>query len=193
MASDCSSCLENMTKYPCIWCRGENSKCSTSEECKGSLSSLISQGEQCPAPTITSISPVNGPQEGGTIVTIRGTDLGVSFEDFSSQGAITIGNFPCIPLPQNYISGLQVLCRTTNMTEIGRNQLVVTLSRVSGPVMVTAPVMFDVFSPTINDVFPPCGPAAGGSILEIFGEYFNIGNGPRVTLYGYEGYVCNIL
>ena len=193
MASDCSSCVQDMTGYPCGWCKGPESRCSVAEECTGSSSTLLTMGTQCPAPIITSFSPMSGPPDGGTVVTIHGTDLGVSINDFASEHSIRVGDAPCVSLNTSYISGKQVLCRTTNATQLGGNKLVINLTRVTGPVTVIAQELFHVLLPTVVSVWPVFGPIAGGSILTIEGTDFDIGNRADVTLYGYNALGCNVL
>ena len=194
MASDCSSCLESLTEYNCGWCPNEVSKCSISNECTlQSSSSLITVGQQCPPPSILGFTPTSGPPDGGTVITILGTDLGVSIEDFRSIYSIRIGKSPCVPLSSGYIAGKRVLCRTINTTEIGRKQLVVNLTRLSGPFVVTAPQLFDIVQPNVVSLNPSFGPIAGGSALVIRGLHFDIGNNATVTLYGYDGPRCPVV
>lgn len=42
------------------------------------------------------IHPLSGPLEGGTLVTIEGSNLGSSEEEI--QDKVTIGGIPCIPV-----------------------------------------------------------------------------------------------
>lgn len=195
MAPDCSSCVQNTSGYPCGWCGNPTSKCSITEECSVSTSvpALLTMGRQCPDPTITSIFPTSGPSYGGTIITIIGTDLGVTINDFNADNSIKIGGMACIPLSRDYISGRQILCETQNTTELGRVKLVVNLTRLSGIVTATANTLFNVIEPNVTSVEPTYGPIAGGSVLTIRGTDLNIGNSARVTLYGYDGPRCNIM
>ena len=195
MASDCSSCVQETSGYPCSWCMGSTAQCSISEECiaSSSVPTLITMGTQCPAPTITSISPTSGPLRGGTIVTITGTDLGVTLSDFDTKNSIKIGEMTCIPLTRDYISGKQILCRTQNSTEVGRKKLIVNLTRHSGVVLVTSTMPFHTADPRVVSVDPPWGPIAGGSELTITGDDLNIGNSASVTLYGYSGPQCDVM
>jgi len=194
MASDCSSCLESLIEYPCGWCPDEVSKCSISEECTlPSLSSLITVGQRCPPPKISHFTPTSGPPDGGTVISIHGTDLGVSLEDFVSIYSIKIGESPCVPLNDGYIAGKRVFCRTTNTTVVGRKQLVVNLTRLSGPFVATASQPFEVVKPEVTSVTPLFGPIVGGSTLVLRGTHFDIGSSVNVTLYGYQGPRCNVV
>lgn len=192
MTSHCSPCIQDTTGYPCGWCESPNYQCSVSEECSGPTHSFVTMGTQCPDPIIKSISPTSGPLSGGTVITIIGTDLGVTLDDFDSENGIKIGGVACTPLMRDYISGKQVLCMTQNAKEVGRKMLTVNLTRHNGIVVVTANMAFYVASPTVISVEPAFGPIAGGSVLTIRGMDLNIGNSARVTLYGYFGRQCNV-
>ncbi|ETW92140.1 MAG: hypothetical protein ETSY2_54400 [Candidatus Entotheonella gemina] len=50
------------------------------EEC--SMDNMFfTSSDQCPPPAITSVQPKRGPVQGGTLVTLTGTDLGTKFTD----------------------------------------------------------------------------------------------------------------
>ena len=72
----------------------------------------VTEGANCPGPMITDFNPKFGPPEGGTTITITGTDLGVSFSDFTAPGSsITVGGATCAPAnPENYMPGQRIDC-----------------------------------------------------------------------------------
>ena len=77
LENTCSPCLgRNCLGFDCGWC--SNSECTVSEECSATFSITT---DACPAPVINSIQPNRGPRQGGTSVTITGTDLGASFSE----------------------------------------------------------------------------------------------------------------
>ena len=193
MAADCSSCVQETSGYPCVWCGDPTSQCSISEECNVSTSTIFTMGTQCPDPIIMSISPTSGPLDGGTIITILGTDLGVTVNDFHIENSIKIGERACTPLMTDYISGKQILCMTQKTTKVGRKSLIIKLSRLNGVVIVTASMPFYVINPIVNSVEPAFGPKAGGTMLTIRGTDLNIGNSANVTLYGYSGPQCKVV
>lgn len=52
-------------------------------------------------PLVPQIEPLRGPLEGGTLLTIRGRNLGRRFSDV--LGAVRIGSVQCAPLPDRYV------------------------------------------------------------------------------------------
>lgn len=55
------------------------------------------------------LDPVSGPVEGGTVVTISGSNLGQRAEDI--QNSVTVAGIPCIVIHGRYeISSRQVIC-----------------------------------------------------------------------------------
>ena len=180
MATDCSACVSTRqsTTFQCGWC---DTSCTVSEECS---ISLITMGTQCPAPSITSISPTSGPSKGRTVITINGRNLGVTFSDFNASDSIELtvngANVRCVPLSDGYMSGTLVLCRTMPISSVGTYSLVVNLPRSTGSS--TATSNFEILLPTITDVNPLFGPIAGGTVLTITGTNLNIGNAAVVML-----------
>ncbi|GIY22761.1 hypothetical protein CEXT_649381 [Caerostris extrusa] len=65
--ADCSLCMTRERKYQCAWC---GTSCSYSESCIDPVAT------SCPPPHIDWIHPLSGPLEGGTLVTIEGSNLG---------------------------------------------------------------------------------------------------------------------
>ena len=131
------------------------------------------QSKQCPNPTLSSFSPKSGPPQGGTRITIMGTDLGVSFSDVNDS--ITVGGVPCITDVNGYVPGEVITCETGRFTGDGPNTIVVTLTRRSGPVQVSIGP-FKTTTPSIRGVSPGLGPKAGGTLVTIQGTDLNIGN-----------------
>uniref|UniRef100_F7ABT2 Sema domain-containing protein n=1 Tax=Ciona intestinalis TaxID=7719 RepID=F7ABT2_CIOIN len=97
----CVSFHENYTQ--CAWC--EN-KCKLTSAC---TTSPITTIHQCGSPQITSVSPLSGPLEGGTILTIKGNNLASRVEQITS---VMVGSIPCIVIESSYTASLQFNCRT---------------------------------------------------------------------------------
>ena len=120
LSNGCSSCsnLRLVQNLDCIWCSRHNSlrdnTCLFIGNCPTTLHSPNQEiNTTCPAPTITDFNPKSGPVEGGTTITITGTDLGVTFDDFTNR-SITIRGVPCTPTDRDsYIPGRQINCRIT--------------------------------------------------------------------------------
>ena len=193
IAGECSSCVfsRDTPGFQCGWC-GSTSTCSIQDEC--SQSTIFTTGRQCPDQIITSFSPSSGPPRGGTTITIIGTDLGVTFDDFSSPSGITVGGVTCNPLSNNYLSGERVLCETTSGLPLGEQAFVVSLERDSGVTPVTASERFTVVLPTLMSVEPAFGPIAGGTEVIIGGTGLDIGNSATVTVLTVNGAAaCSIM
>ena len=159
-------------------------------ECSDSV--LLTEGTQCPVQTITSFSPTSGPPSGGTLITITGTNLGVTIDDFDPPSGITVGGVSCTPLSMGYESGHTVLCRTGSSLPEGPQQLIVTLQRKSGQTSQPATERFTVVMPTVSSVEPEFGPIAGGSELRIRGTGLDVSSpgSVRVTLGGADSAEC---
>ena len=124
-STNCSSCVTNSDPL-CGWCSVEN-KCSVT--CS---TNFITSSSGCLLPMITSISPDSGPTEGGTTVTITGTDLGTSFSDIVS---ITVGSLSCTPIENSYLVGRRISCDISSSSQAqqpGMANVVVTVSRMGG-------------------------------------------------------------
>ena len=188
LAVDCSSCIgsRGTPGFECGWC---DHTCSISEECRHSVPSIIT-GKQCPAPVITEFSPSSGPPDGGTILTIRGRDLGVIFNDFlGTDGNITVGGMVCTPLNMAYIPGMQVLCKTGSGMGDGAQKVEVNLLRDAG-IRTGRLGGFMVVVPTVSSVEPAFGPIAGGTRLTINGTGLDIGTSTRIILDEARGLEC---
>ena len=127
---------------------------------------------------IISISPNSGPTEGGTTVTITGTDLGTSFSDIVS---ITVGSLTCTPIKDSYLVGRRIMCDIIGDTQPGTAIVVVTVSIMGGANRYAA-TQFRFGQPRVYSVSPSYGPAVGGTIVRARGEDLNIGNTERTTV-----------
>ena len=157
--------------------------------------SFIIMGSQCPGPSITSISPESGPRLGGTVITISGMNLGVTFSDFNASNSIILSgngaNVECVPLSEGYISGTLVRCRTNPVPNEGMYTLLVILQRSTGPEVGTHP--FAILLPTIISASTLLGPIAGGTLLTITGTNLNTGLNAVVRLDGETGPICVLM
>ena len=194
LADGCFSCLgANLgTGFECGWCTGSSDDmCRVSEDCRSPAQFAISPSG-CPAATITSVLPASGPPEGGTTVTITGTDLGVTYADIVNN--VMISSSPCITQEDGYIPGRQIVCETTAFTSPGPKDVNVTVQRGTSSSVVVGPSLFTVVAPTVTGVEPSFGPMSGGTSITIRGTGLNISNAEntRVTLDGEDGPECTI-
>ena len=164
--------------------------CRVSEDCSAQFATTPSG---CPNATITSVLPTSGPPEGGTTVTITGTDLGVTYADVVNN--VMISSSPCITQEDGYISGTQIVCETTASTSgPGSKDVMVTVQRGTSSSVAVGGSLFTVVAPTVTGVEPPLGPMSGGTSITIRGTGLNISNveDTRVTLDGVNGPECGI-
>ena len=166
----CSRCLG--TEFDCGWCDTSSvDTCRVPEDCAGGT--FYTQSNQCPTPTLSSFSPASGPPQGGTRITIRGIDLGVSFSDVN--GSVTVGGVPCITDENGYVPGEVIICETGTFTGDGVTTIIVTLDRQSVSGQASAGP-FNVTTPSISGVSPRQGPRSGGTLVTIQGTDLDIGN-----------------
>ncbi|XP_037578148.1 plexin-B isoform X1 [Dermacentor silvarum] len=163
--ADCSLCLTRDPKYRCSWCGGV---CATADSCDQPVSTT------CPPPRIDWIHPLSGPIEGGTQVTIEGSNLGTSQEEIYDK--IKIGGIPCIPTEYNV--SVRVVCRT------GASGSPLTADVVVGnrAGITQAKEKFQYRQVTVRDLQPRTGPQSGGTRLYISGSNLNVGSNLTVFL-----------
>lgn len=99
-ATDCSECLAVLPiQKMCGWCNADLT-CNVQEECAANWNG--GDGSECPEPLITGFSPPKGPIEGGTKLTIEGSNLGVTFADI---GQVTVNELICDLIEKEYAPG----------------------------------------------------------------------------------------
>lgn len=170
--SDCSLCVTRDRKYQCSWC---NNQCVYNETCShGTVN-------ECPRPRIDMIKPLSGPIEGGTLITIEGSNLGIREEDV--RGKIRVGDVPCTLV--NYEISVKIECRTGSVTR-----------EMTAPVKVgneagftESAVQFQYKDIKLDGLHPTMGPRSGGTKLSIIGKYLNIGSNIMAYL---DNYTCQV-
>ncbi|KAG1679056.1 Plexin-B [Nymphon striatum] len=171
---DCSLCTTLDRKYHCSWCKDS---CNFDELCTDSKAFGI-----CPRPRIDTIRPSNGPIEGGTLVTIEGSNLGTDFNEIKDH--TFIGNIPCDPIEYNV--SVRIVCRTRRSPN-GPYAASVKVGNKAGETK--SDIMFHYKAVTLNDVSPNRGPQSGGTILYISGSNLNIGSRVEVNM---DGSPCRV-
>ncbi|XP_028680626.2 plexin-D1 isoform X1 [Erpetoichthys calabaricus] len=172
-SSDCSKCWGRQDlEHNCVWC--ENS-CRPRSDCK-------SIQDTCSPPEIRKILPLNGPLEGGTLVTIQGRNLGRRFSDVT----VVIGEVKCQLLPERYIVSEEIICETAAVTKEFSD--VVT---VKAPAEGKSREKFSYVIPTVQSIKPDFGPKAGGTKVVIGGTYLDVGSKTKVLVNGSKE--CTIL
>ncbi|XP_034733685.1 plexin-D1 isoform X1 [Etheostoma cragini] len=165
-SSDCSQCWGREDQgHLCGWC--EN-KCRPRDDCQ-------SIRDPCPAPEIHKISPLSGPLEGGTLLTVQGRNLG------RRAGAVkvSIGDVLCTLQPELYIVSVELVC-VTGSSAHDRAYLVQVDVDQSGTG--TSKEIFSYLVPKLLSIEPTKGSRAGGTIVIIRGEHLDIGSQVRVMV-----------
>ncbi|KAE9543414.1 hypothetical protein AGLY_002214 [Aphis glycines] len=169
---DCSLCVTRNRKYQCTWCL---STCVYSETC------LETSSNECPKPRIDMIKPLSGPIEGGTMVTIEGSNLGLNREDV--WGKIHIGGILCHLV--DYEVSVKIVCRTgpSNTEKIAS----IVVGNNAG--LTESSVHFNYKSVKLDKVTPGMGPQSGGTLLAISGHNLNIGSSVTAFL---DNFPCTV-
>lgn len=179
--ADCSLCVTRDAKYQCAWC---GNSCVYNETCGHSPSNSINLAQvqqECPRPRIDIIKPLSGPVEGGTLITIEGSNLGIREEDV--KGRITIGNVPCELV--NYQISVKIECRTGSAP----HEMAAAIKVANDAGYTESSVQFHFKDVQLTGLYPTVGPKSGGTQLSLLGKYLNIGSSIRAFLDEYE---CNI-
>lgn len=120
---------------------------------------------QCPAPLIHSVEPLTGPVDGGTRVTIRGSNLGQHVQDV--LGMVTVAGVPCAVVAQEYEVSSSLVCITgASGEEVAGAAAVEVLGRGRG----VSEHDFAYQDPKVHSIFPTRGPRAGGTHLTLNGS-----------------------
>lgn len=92
MADNCGMCHALHEKYGCGWCQSLD-RCEVKEQCDPGTNGprpWLDSNQTCPQVEIKEFFPMLGPWEGGTNITIRGVNLGKSYDDI--YGTVCILN-----------------------------------------------------------------------------------------------------
>ncbi|XP_069383096.1 plexin-B1-like isoform X3 [Paralichthys olivaceus] len=170
--SDCSRCRTADPKYGCVWCGGAaSSRCVYQDSCTDEIK------HTCPAPVIHFLDPVSGPVEGGTVVTISGSNLGQRAEDI--QSSVTVAGVPCSVIHSRYEVSSRIVCETTRSRGEKSGQASV---KVRGGGLGLSAQIFSFQDPVLSSIFPQRGPKAGGSSLTIRGRRLRTGHPGEVSV-----------
>ncbi|VVC42163.1 Sema domain,IPT domain,Immunoglobulin E-set,Immunoglobulin-like fold,Plexin repeat,WD40/YVTN [Cinara cedri] len=160
---DCSLCVTRNRIYNCTWCNtNKMSACVYSETC------LERSSYECPKPRIDMIKPLSGPIEGGTLVTIEGSNLGLNETDVRDK--IHIGDILCHLV--DYEISVKIVCKTGPSFTEKVSSIVV--GNNAGKT--ESSVHFSYKNVKLDKVTPVVGPQSGGTILAINGHNLNIGS-----------------
>eukprot|EP00808_Paulinella_micropora_P008574 g62100.t1 len=124
-------------------------------------------------PQVVSVSPAEGPTEGGITLTITGRNLGANSLGQSKVGigadcTSQQGHVPCLPTGQGFKHS-SVTC--TLPAGLGRNLFVCVL--VDARATTSASGVFSYLFPVIQSISPSRGPTAGGTLVTVSGSSFS--------------------
>uniref|UniRef100_A0A8C5MJG7 Plexin D1 n=1 Tax=Leptobrachium leishanense TaxID=445787 RepID=A0A8C5MJG7_9ANUR len=129
--------------------------------------------EPCPAPEIKKIDPISGPRHGGTLLTIKGRNLGSRFSDI--EGRVHIGEITCFPILDKYVVSEQIVCKTGMSPEARRDWVTVDLNGGG-----QSKEKYSFLVPEVFSVSPHFGARGGGAKVTISGRSLDIGKEIRV-------------
>ncbi|KAM6977277.1 plexin-D1 [Aplochiton taeniatus] len=174
-SADCSQCWGREDQGQlCGWC---DSSCKPRDDCQPVR-------DQCPGPEIYKVSPVSGPVDGGTLLTVQGRNLGRRAEVVE----VSIGDVVCKLLPDRYTVSVELVCVTGRSS--GELSDVVQVA-VDKTAMGTSKDTFSYLVPKLLSIDPWKGSRAGGTRVTIRGEHLDTGSQVRVKVNGTQE--CGIL
>uniref|UniRef100_A0A663EQV0 Plexin-B1 n=1 Tax=Aquila chrysaetos chrysaetos TaxID=223781 RepID=A0A663EQV0_AQUCH len=169
--SDCSRCQTADSKYNCVWCGGDNPSCIFRGSCKEEIEDL------CPAPLIHSVYPLSGPVEGGTRITITGSNLGQKHQDIAET--VTVAGIPCAVDAQEYEISSSIVCVTGGSWTERFGHIVV---EVPGGGRGVSGHIFTYQNPELKSIIPTQGPKAGGTCLTLLGSKLLTGHPSEISV-----------
>ncbi|XP_036447631.1 plexin-B1 [Colossoma macropomum] len=169
--SDCSRCHTAQPQYGCVWCEGARSSCVFHNSCTDHIQ------HTCPAPHIHLIEPLSGPVEGGTVITISGSNLGQRAEDI--QHSVIVAGAPCKVIPSRYEVSSSIVCETTASGGERRGQVSVEVKEGGTGQSVQH---FHYQDPALLGVSPLKGPMSGGTSLTIVGRGLRTGQLSEISV-----------
>ncbi|OXB78664.1 UNVERIFIED_CONTAM: hypothetical protein H355_002629, partial [Colinus virginianus] len=169
--TDCSRCQTADSKYSCVWCGGDKPSCIFRGSCKEEIEDL------CPAPLIHSVYPLSGPVEGGTRITITGSNLGQKHQDIAET--VTVAGIPCAVNAQEYEISSSIVCVTGGSWTERIGHIVV---EVPGGGRGISEHVFTYQNPELKSIVPTQGPKAGGTCLTLLGSKLLTGHPNEISV-----------
>ncbi|XP_013370962.1 PREDICTED: plexin-D1 [Chinchilla lanigera] len=162
---DCSQCLgREDLGHLCMW----------SDGCRP-RGPLAPPPGSCPAPEIRTIEPLSGPLDGGTLLTIRGRDLGRRLSDVVH--GVWIGDVACKLLAGRYTVSEEIVCVTGPAPAAFSDVVTVNVSKEGA-----SRERFSYVLPQVHSLEPAMGPTAGGTRITIHGSDLHVGSELQVLV-----------
>ncbi|XP_066284824.1 plexin-A2-like isoform X5 [Branchiostoma lanceolatum] len=179
--TSCGVCHKSNEKFQCGWCHAQE-QCTIRDQCPAMW---LDRLQTCPNPRVLQFTPVAGPVEGGTIVTMRGENLGKQFSQVDNN--VYVAGIACQTLETGFIPEEQLTCETGGSTQ----------GIVAGPIQVKVDqyngrsnANFSYVNSVILSVSPTRGPKSGGSRVTITGQHMNAGSTITATVAGQD---CQVM
>uniref|UniRef100_A0A4W6EFL8 Plexin-B1 n=1 Tax=Lates calcarifer TaxID=8187 RepID=A0A4W6EFL8_LATCA len=195
--SDCSRCYTADEKYGCVWCGTVQASCLYSDSCSEPVQ------HTCPAPVIHSVSTdlslaslisdqscffttnicigteINFLLEGGTMVTISGSNLGQKAEDILDS--VSVAGVACTVIPHLYeVSSRYRPCVTGSSNKTGDHQITLHYGR-SQRHLHTSPYCYTQ-NPNITHAMPAKSFMSGGRLIFVSGHNLDVVQEPRMVV-----------
>ncbi|XP_078091809.1 plexin-B2-like [Mustelus asterias] len=161
---DCSLCLTAKKTYSCVWCKNTQ-ECVFNQLCADAITTT----DMCPTPTISQLDPINGPLEGGILLTIKGSNLGTSPDEISE---IKVGDAACKQVKEKYSTSVRVVCELSEVLQVQSHFVHIKITNNKGGISKSK---FTYTEPNPMSITPQQGIYAGGTSLTISGTNLNIG------------------
>uniref|UniRef100_A0A8C2WM70 Plexin-A2 n=1 Tax=Cyclopterus lumpus TaxID=8103 RepID=A0A8C2WM70_CYCLU len=179
----CGTCLKAERKFQCGWCSGEG-RCTLRHHCPPinpyttRWLNLAKINSPPPPPRLLKII-MAGPPEGGTRVTIHGTNLGLAFSDM--VGNVEVAGVRCTPVEDGYIIAEQIVCEMDAAPADSRpGPIQLCVGECRPELRARSSQLYSFVTPTVTGLSPSRGPESGGTKVTIMGE--NLGAGSSVTV-----------
>ncbi|XP_045167311.2 plexin-A1-like isoform X2 [Mercenaria mercenaria] len=175
MVTNCGQCLTMDPEYECGWCTAGVPQCSLQSDCPSA--DWLDRAATCPNPQILRFSPMTGPIQGRTNISVTGLNLGKTYTDLE----VTVAGVNCVVQPYEYESSQGFLCQTVGPSKVKEGIIKV---KVAGQYTVRSQSKFMFVDPEVTDLSPKKGPVSGGTTITIGGEYMNAGTMTTVDVGG---------
>ncbi|XP_063064094.1 plexin-A2 [Engraulis encrasicolus] len=180
----CGQCLKAERRFQCGWCNGE-SRCTLRHHCPmpnpytGRWLNMDNKNVKCTNPRITEVTPIAGPPEGGTKVTIRGLNLGLSFSEMVNH--VQVAGVKCTPQEDGYIIAEQIVCEMDPApVDAAPGPVTLCVGECIPDLKTRSSQLYSFVTPTVTGLSPSRGPESGGTKVTIMGE--NLGAGSNVNV-----------
>uniref|UniRef100_A0A8B9L165 Plexin A2 n=1 Tax=Astyanax mexicanus TaxID=7994 RepID=A0A8B9L165_ASTMX len=179
----CGMCLKAERKFQCGWCSMEG-RCTLRHHCPMSNPYTSRWLNLYRIHTelfvlILQVTPVAGPPEGGTRVTIHGVNLGLSFSEMVDN--VQVAGVQCTPKEDGYIIAEQIVCEMDAAPEDTRpGPVQLCVGECKPELQARSSQLYSFVTPSVTGLSPRRGPESGGTKVTIIGE--NLGAGSSVNV-----------